>query len=697
MSSDSEKLIRLLIVDEGMHQAEVLTSALRGAGLHVLTEFAEDEEDMTEILGSKPLEVVLFSLQLSEIDLAKAQQLIRDSGRHLAMIALTNEPKDTTTLAAMKMGAQDVVNSDSHDLLALVIQREAQNIKTWRKVASREAELHESEKRCTQLLASSKDAVAYVHEGLHIYANDAYLELLGYTDFDEIEAMPLIDMVGSEQQDEVKNFLRDFNQDKTSTNKLSLKLTHQSGEAIEGLLEFSRASYDGEPCTQILIRLEADTSELEEQISYLHQHDLVTGLYNHQFFMERLQQSIDEAMNGTSQTAMQYMAIDNFQNIRETVGISGCDILINDIAGILKQQAGDNALVARIGSYSYCILHKSQAREDLTESSNALLKQIEEHISEIGNRSITATCSLAIYHIDQNSPNNTNEIMARAERTLDGLHAAGGNQAKVYQPVAGEMTQEEEDAEIVKYIKTAISKNTIAALYQPIVGIGGQNGERYEISKQIPTENGKLLTEADYLPAAERTGSAKTLDRWAIVSALKQIAEAAKVNRKLNIFIPLSSDALQDATLARWVSDRLKSTKIPGEQLVFMFNEAHAVSQLKAVKNLYKSFKQLHCQIAIDGFGTGLNPFQLVKHIPPDYLRVNTAFIDGLATNNDNQQSIREISDQASSMDISCIIPGVVDAGVLSVLWGVGADYVQGDFLQGPSEDLNYDFSSMTG
>ena len=48
-------------------------------------------------------------------------------------------------------------------------------------------------------------------------------------------------------------------------------------------------------------------------------------------------------------------------------------------------------------------------------------------------------------------------------------------------------------------------------------------------------------------------------------------------------------------------------------------------------------------------------------------------------------------------MDISCIIPGVVDAGVLSVLWGVGADYVQGDFLQGPSEDLNYDFSSMTG
>ena len=295
MSSDSEKLIRLLIVDESVHQAEVITSALRSAGLHVLTEFAEDEEDMREVLADKPLDIVLFSLQLPEFNLAQAQQLVRDSGRHLAVVAQTSDRNDTTALAAMKMGAQDVVSSQAHELLALVIKRETQNIKTWRKVASREAELHESEKRCQSLLASSKDAVAYVHEGLHIYANEAYLELLGYTDFDDIEGMQLIDMVDGSQREELKNFLRAFNRDKTSSNKIAVKLEHQTSEAIEGLLEFSRASYDGEPCTQILIRLEADTSELEEQISYLHQHDLVTGLYNHQFFMDRLGLDFEQA------------------------------------------------------------------------------------------------------------------------------------------------------------------------------------------------------------------------------------------------------------------------------------------------------------------------------------------------------------------------------------------------------------------
>ncbi len=41
MNSESDKLIRLLIVDEGLYQAEVITSALRSSGMYVLAEHAE--------------------------------------------------------------------------------------------------------------------------------------------------------------------------------------------------------------------------------------------------------------------------------------------------------------------------------------------------------------------------------------------------------------------------------------------------------------------------------------------------------------------------------------------------------------------------------------------------------------------------------------------------------------------------------
>ena len=696
MDSDSEKLIRLLIVDEGLHQAEVITSSLRSSGIHVLAEFAEDSTEMCDIIVNKSLDLLLFSMDLPDFSLQQVQHLIRECGRHLSVIGISKEVDDEKMIAAMKDGAQDLIKADALDHLALVIKREADSLKSWRKSVSLEKELHESEKRCQSLLSNSKDAVAYVHEGMHIYANEPYMELFGCTDIDELEATPLIDMIDGAQQNEVKTFLRDFNQHKNETNELKLKLVHRSGETIEGLLEFSRASYDGEPCTQILIRSQADTSELEEQINYLHQHDLVTGLYNRQYFMEKLQTCIDNAINGEGQSVMLYLAIDNFQNVRDSVGISGCDVLINDIAQILMAEAQQNELVARFGAYTYTILCADKEKSDIEKNTDAMLKKIEQHISEVGNQSISATCSLSIYHIDENSPDNSNEIIARAEKTVDRIQHDGGNASMLYVPVAGEMTQAEEDGLIVKHIKAAVASNSINALYQPIVSIGEAGGERYEIKKTIITEDGTELTEEEYMPAAERTGTAKTLDRWAIINAVKLIASEAQTGRKLDIFIPLSCDSIMDASLTRWIAQRIQSAKISGEQLVFTMNEAHAVNQLKSAKTLFKGLKQLHCQIALDGFGTGLNPFQLVKHIQADFLRINTAFVDGLATNEENQNSIRDITSQASSMEIQCIIPGVNDAGILSVLWTVGADYVQGDFLQLPSEDLNYDFSSMS-
>lgn len=697
MISDSDKLIRLLIVDEGLHQAEVITSALRSSGLHVLAEHAEDSEDMSEIIKKKLIDLVIFSLELSDFSLQQAQTLIRECGRHLYIIGLSSEISEDMAVAAMKLGAQDVISSSSLDRLALVIKREAENIKTWRKSVRGEKNLHESEKRCQSLLANSKDAVAYVHEGMHIYANTVYLDLFGNTDFDELEGIPLIDMVDTSQQGELKQFLRDLSQHKNTINELDLKLVHANGETLDARLEFARASFEGEACTQILIRSQADTTELEQQISYMHQHDLVTGMYNRQHFMDQLQLRMDDAANGKSQTTFLYISIDNFQNIRNTVGISGCDILINDIAKIIKQNASENELVARFGAYTFSILCSSQDKPAIENKSQELLKQIEQHISDTGQQSISCSCSIAIYSIDEITPDNRNEIIARVERTLEKIQQEGGNSYNFYVPAVGEMTQQEEDNEIIKHIKHAIAKNSITPLFQPIVSITGATGERYELKKIIITEDEKELQEADFIDVAERNNLAKALDRWAIVTAIRQISAAAKTNRKVDIFIPLSCDGVLDPTLARWISARIQSAKIPGENLVFTINEGHAVNQLKAVKNLFKGLKQLHCQVVLDDFGTGLNPFQLVKHIQPDFLRINMAYVEGLAGNTENQISIREITSQASSMEIGSILPGVIDAGMLSVIFHVGADFVQGDFLQPPSKHMNFDFSSMSG
>lgn len=690
-----EKLIRLLIVDEGFHKAEQITSSLRAAGMHVRAEFAEDSEDMCAMLESKSLDLVLFSLDLPGFTLAQAMHLIQECGRHLSLVATAKKINSEIRVQAIGEGAQDLVASKNLEHLIQVIRREANHIALWRKAMRLELEFQESEKRCQTLLANSKDAVAYVHEGMHIYANEVYLDLFGNADFDELEGMPIIDMVDASQQSQLKTFLRELGQKENESNSLDLELLHSSGEKISATLEFSRASYDGEPCTQILIRSGEDTAELEEQINYLHQHDLVTSLFNRQHFMDELKTSIAQAVNGMHKSVLVYIAIDNFQAIRDLVGISGCDILIGDIARLIKENADPDHMVARFGAYSYTCLGKIKEKHLAEAFAAQLLKLVEQNISEIGEHSISATCSTSVVFIDENSPDNANEILSRAEKTCDDLQNTGGNKSKTFIPKAGDRTQEEEDSLTADLIKGALNNNRIKGLYQPIVGVKAQDGERYVSSLEITSEDGRKLYEADFQNAAERTGTAKMLDRWKILHAIKKVSETIKKGQKTEFFVCLSADSIQDPGLAVWISENLKKSKVAGEQLVFMINEAHAVNQLKSTKTLFKGLKQIHCQFAIDEFGTGLNPFQLVKHIKADYVRINNAFMENLTQSPENRDSIRDIAHHAGEMGINTITPGVIDAAILSVLWTLNVDFVQGDFLQPAQKELNYDFSSM--
>ena len=695
MKSEVDKLIRLLIVDEGLHKAEQITSSLRATGLHVRAEFAEDGEDMSAILENKTLDLVLFSMDLPEFTLKQAQHLISECGRHVALISMTKQPSTDVIVQSINDGAQDVVSSKSLDHLIQVIKRESYSLDQWRKSRRLELRLQESEKRCQTLLANSKDAVAYVHEGMHIYANEVYIELFGNADFDELEGVPIIDMVDSSQQSELKSFLRQLSQGELDKNSLDLSLIHSSGESIQAKMEFSRASYDGEPCTQILIRSPADTSELEEQISYLHQHDLITSLYNHHYFIDELKESLAKATNGLHQYAMILVMIDNFQTIRDRVGISGCDVLIGDVALILKAHAFPDQIVARFGAHSYSFLNVIKDKAAVEKQASQIPALIGNHISEIGQQSISATCSVSVVFIDENSPDNTNEIIARAEKTCDELQQVGGNQFGVYIPKEGERTQEEDDGMISSEIKDALANNRVQGLYQPIVSIKTLPGSRYVSSLTIIDREGNRLSGQDYKAAAQRTGTAKALDRWSIMHAIKKINSASKKKRTVEIIIPISVVTLLDTGFVSWLTDCIVQANINAEQLGFMVNEGDAVNQLKATKTLYKVLQQMNCKFALDEFGTGINPFQLVKHIKADYVRINLAYMENLAQNSENQDSIREIATQVQELGINSITPGVDDAAILSVLWSLNVDFVQGDFLQPPDDVLQYDFSSM--
>src|SRR5690606_33487781 len=68
---------------------------------------------------------------------------------------------------------------------------------------------------------------------------------------------------------------------------------------IPGHAQLLPANYDGEPCTQVVIRPETASAEFEEKLKAMASHDLVAGLFNRSWFQEQLDRVSQQAVNSS--------------------------------------------------------------------------------------------------------------------------------------------------------------------------------------------------------------------------------------------------------------------------------------------------------------------------------------------------------------------------------------------------------------
>ena len=76
-----------------------------------------------------------------------------------------------------------------------------------------------------------------------------------------------------------------------------------------------------------------------------------------------------------------------------------------------------------------------------------------------------------------------------------------------------------------------------------------------------------------------------------------------------------------------------------------------------------------------------------------DYVRFSASLVDDLAASQQKQDHLRELNSKALQQGVKTVVMGVEDANSLALLWTVGISYIQGYFLQEPSEHISYEFT----
>lgn len=628
----SRDTLHLLLLTHSQNEAENIISLLRNSGSATRAHFVESLEDFTNQLQEKVWDLLITYPQVGDIQSSDLFKQIKRLNKDLPVILINSDVTPALMEHSIRQGACTIVPKDETDLLLLVIQRELNHLRARRELRTMDIRFRDTEKRCQHLLESSRDAIAYIHDGMHVFANQAYLDLFGYKNTDDLSGMPIMDMIESSAQQEFKRILRELQKNANGSLSLKSKGINGEGKSFEMSLSFSPDTYADEECTQVSINLDNDNSELQEKIKEFSSKDLLTGLYNKPYFNSKLDEATTLAVRQGATGCVYYINIDQFGRLNSEFGISHADTILCEVANKIKSLSQPTDILARVGEDIFCLLRLGTSAEKSLVLAEKIRDEIDHLLIEVGNRTATLTVSIGVALISETS-SRSDDILQNAHSASVTAHKnnkSTGNSVHLFVPESDESNSETNN--IDNDLISAIKSNQLHLLFQPLLNIKGDDTEHYEVYLRLKSPSGEILSGGDLFDSDAISEDVKRkVDRWVIIQSTKVLSSHRIKGHNTKVFINLSSASLTDENLPSWLAVALTASGLPKGSVILQFNEDDAIRTLKQTQDFTHALREKGIPSAISRFGCALNPMQNLKRLAVDYVKLDGSFTQELS------------------------------------------------------------------
>jgi diguanylate cyclase (GGDEF)-like protein/PAS domain S-box-containing protein len=700
-----DDIIRLIVIEESANDAEVILNSLRKARYPIRPRHVEDDEDLGNALSEQEWDLIISVPSVGEFTVIQACEMIKNSRQDIPVIALCPRLDGCGMAEMLNAGVQQIIPRGNDACLRIVVGQQLKNLTDRRKRKQLEQLYKETQRHNRILLESSRDSIAYVHDGMHIYANPSYLEMFEYKSMEDLEGMPVMDLVSLDDQPKFRDFMRTFmNDGKEEEQRIDLKGLKSNKKHFNLTMEISQAIYDSERSVQIIIRdksheEEAKRREMEAKLE-ANRRDPLTGLFNRQHFAALLEKAMAKAIEKQIRSIVFYISMDNLGANKEGMGIVTNDEVMKNLGKIFTPAINELGVLARFSDTVFTVLltdkdnkYGIKFNEYAAKSAQEICKIAENTVTEVGNRSVITTCSIGFAQISA-SAENSRTVLKDAFDACSIATKRGGNTFEEYKAVLKKDAGQKTDiTKIIHMIETAEEKNRLSLRFQAIVSLQGGNNPIYEVFLRMVDDDGKNVPAGEIFAAAEQSGLSIRIDKWVFKKVIEKIIELRKLGRKIDFFIKLSDQAVKDENMLFYLSKLLKDYRITGENLIIEISETIAISHIKIAKVFISRLQTLKCRSAIEHFGTGLNYATTLKHLSVDFVKIDSSFSKGLSTSAENQQSVKDIVNLAHESGKLTIAESIEDANSLMILYQCAVDFAQGYYIHEPDGELSYDFS----
>lgn len=425
--------------------------------------------------------------------------------------------------------------------------------------------------------------------------------------------------------------------------------------------------------------------QMEEQLSYRDNHDKLTGLANRAYFDQSLSQELNQHVDeSSSRGAVFHIDIDQFQVLNNTFGYATGDRVLFQLSLAIKEQLDSSATMCRLGNDEFAILLPSLPHAQSQRAAEQLRQFIQQlDLSNI-HRNTQVTASIGVINLD--------DEQLEAEQVLSSLNLCvklakqkGRNRVQMYQSNDVQLQQHAHEMAILHDLSTAIRNKQLILYRQEIKPLHEELPyKKYEILVRMMSPAGEIIPPNVFIPAAEKYGLIKQLDRAVIEKTLSTLCRHP--NDKDHYSINLSGASLSDKDTVDNIQTLLETFHIKANRISFEITETSAISHYDSAIKLINELTSIGCQFSLDDFGSGVSSFSYLQQLPVSTIKIDGAFVHDIDTNAINRIFLENILRTASAMNKLTVAEYVENANIERILIEIGIHYGQGYFINKPSK-----------
>ncbi|OZC73444.1 hypothetical protein CH274_28540 [Rhodococcus sp. 06-418-5] len=376
--------------------------------------------------------------------------------------------------------------------------------------------------------------------------------------------------------------------------------------------------------------------------------------------------------------------IDRFKEINDTFGRGLGDRVLVVVADRLRSIVDDSILLARLAGDEFALCGPAESMDPA-----ALAEEVQQQFAtpfEVENMTLLIEASVGVA---SNSPATEGDEETTPDRLVQradlAVQTAKAAQSRVAYYDRSMDRDKSEQLIMLGELTTALESDQLRLHYQPQVDLRTMSVVGVEALLRWHHPNGNVLSPSAFLPTAERTGLIRPLTNYVLTHALAQRRQWLADGLDLSIAVNISTRNLFDDTLIEQVCTALTEFDCPPWRLTVEVTETSAMTDPVGATEKLSILHAMGVQVAIDDYGTGYSSLAYIERLPVQELKIDRAFIAGMAHNPAHAAIVRSTVELARTLGLSVTAEGVEDEMTMTALRELRCGRAQGFHLGRPT------------